>query len=91
MVPEDLNKFDKEGNNEKFWCVHGIHRLEAMKKLNAMNKLKDIPGFPKDRMIICFILRVYAPGLTNYINIKANDLAAEHQSKASNESLFFVF
>jgi hypothetical protein len=91
VIPADLTKYDEDGTNEKYWVVHGIHRLEAMKKLDAMNKIKPIPGFPSKRSLICFILKVDSPSLTNYINIKCNDLASGFQSRASNEALLFVY
>ena len=91
VVPADLTKYAQDGTNDKYWVVHGVHRLEAMKKLDTMNKIKPVPGFPENKGILCFILKVNAPSLTNYINIKCNDLAADFQSKASHESLFFVF
>ena len=91
MVPADLIKFERDGTDDKFWVVHGAHRMEAMKKLDVMNKKKEVSGFPKDRTILCYILKVNAPSLTNYINIKCNDLASNFQSRASNEALFFVY
>ena len=91
VVPSDLARFDKEGCDDKFWVVHGQHRFEAVKKMDAINQTKAIAGFPQDRSILCYIIRVSAPSLTNYLNIKSNDIAFEFQTKASNESLFFVY
>ena len=91
VVPANLAKFEKDGTDDNYWVVHGVHRLEAMKELEKRNQLKEIEGFPKDKTILCCILKVSAPSLKNYINIKANDLASEFQSRASNESLLFVY
>ena len=91
VVPADLARFVKDGDNDKFWVVHGVHRLEAMKKLDKLNKIKPIPGFPSSRAMLCFILQVDSPSLTNYVNVKCNDIAQGFQSRSSNESLLFVF
>jgi len=91
VVPADLDRFVKDGENDKFWVVHGVHRLLAMKKLDILNKINPIPGFPSSSGMLCFILQVDSPSLTNYVNIKCNDLAQGFQSRSSNESLLFVF
>ena len=52
MVPSNLAKFDKEGTDDKFWVISGVHRYEAMKKLDSMNMTKKIVGFPSDRKIV---------------------------------------
>ena len=91
VVPANLEKFQLEGNDEKFLVVHGVHRFEAFKKVDAINKIKPVPGFPEDRTILCFILNVNSPSLTNYASIKCNDLASNFQSSASNEALFFIY
>ena len=91
VVPSDLDKFVREKTNDKYWVVHGQHRLEAMKKLSILNNVKPIPGFPPESGIMCFILQVDSPSLMNYLNIKVNDLAHAFQSRSSNESLLFVY
>ena len=93
VIPADIERFEREGDDEHFWVVHGAHRFEAMKKVDLIHrsKTKAVPGFPEDRSIMCFILKVDAASLTNYLNIKCNDLATEFQSSASNEALFFVY
>ena len=93
VVPTDIERFDREGDDDHFFVVHGAHRFEAFKKVdvyNSVNKDKPVCGFPKDRSITCFILKVNAASLTNYVNIKCNDISTKFQSSASNEALIFV-
>ena len=91
VVPADLIGFEIDGSNDNFWVIHGRHRLEALKKLDEMRKLQDLPGFPEDRSIQCYILKVSAPSLSNYFNIRSNDLSSDFQTRTSNEELFFVY
>ena len=91
VVPADLVRFENDGTNDRYWVVHGLHRLGAIKKLLEQNKMIGVPGFPQDRTILCYILKVDAPSLANYVNVKSNDLASEFQSRASRESLFFIY
>ena len=91
VIPVDLEKFEREGEDEHYYVVHGVHRYLALKKVDTINRTRPVLGFPEDRSILCFILKVNSASLTNYINLKNNDLASEFQSSASNESLFFIY
>ena len=92
VIPANVERFETDGEDEHYFVVHGVHRFEAMKKVDIIHRSgKPVAGFPEDRSILCFILKVNSASLTNYINYKNNDLAAEFQSSASNESLFFVY
>ena len=91
VIPVNLERFEREGEDEGYYVVHGVHRYLALKKVDNINRTRPVSGFPEDRSILCFILKVNSASLTNYINLKNNDLASEFQSSASNESLFFVY
>ena len=91
VVPVSPDKFQLEDNDDKYYVVHGVHRFEAIKKVDAINKIKSVPGFPEDRSILCFILKVNTASLSNYLNIKCNDIASSFQSSSSNEALFFIY
>ena len=91
VVPSDLEAFERDGTSDSFWVIHGRHRYQALKKIQRMNKLQELPGFPSDRTIQCFVLKVNAPSLSNYFNVRSNDLSTAHQSATTNEELFYVY
>ena len=83
---------DVEGGKEECFVIHGNHRYAALKQLDALGKFESLPGITK-RDIPCYVVGAgnNDPALGIYCQIRANDMATDHQSKAELHELIYVY
>ena len=83
---------DEEFSEEnKYSVVDGVHRVKALKLIEAQGKLDQLPGM-EDGKVQCFLLtKTGDPAIDNYCNIRANQQARAQQSEGGLNELVYVF
>ena len=90
VAPADTTNFNRQKLSEnKYVVVSGIHRLAALKKLDAKGEMRTL-NCMKDGVIPCYIINPLNPQVLCYENLKSNDLEATYAAKAQLEDLLFV-
>ena len=90
VCPKDYDQFDLNGEADVYYVVHGSHRWAAMKLLEQRGLLSKLPGMV-DKKVACFVIKKATAVVTNYCNLRSNDLAAEYQSNPRIYQIIFVY
>ena len=91
VVPSDFDTFNKGSYEGKYSVIHGRHRLLALQKLQEHGRLGELPNFPGNGNVQCYIMKISAASNSNYFTIRANDLSSSFQSCTTFEELFYVY
>lgn len=91
VVPSNLEAFNKGDYEGDYHVIHGRHRLLALQKLVEHNRLGDLPNFPVNGKVQCYLMKISAASSSNYYTIRANDLSFNYQSCTTYEELFYVY
>ena len=92
VCPENLDEYEKADKIDQleFLVVAGQHRLAALKELDRLGKLENLPGI-KNRKIPCYVCTASSAASTNYANIRSNDTSSKFKTTANNEDLLFIY
>ena len=75
----------------QFSVVDGVHRLKALKLIEAQGKFDQLPGMEEGK-VQCFLLtKTGDPAIDNYCNIRSNEQSRAQQSEGGLNELVYVF
>ena len=90
VCPSNFEQFEETGEAEIYHVVHGTHRLAALKLLDERGHLTELPGMT-DKKVACYVIKKATAVVSNYCNMRSNDLASEYPSNPHIYQMVFVY
>ena len=90
VSPSDFEAYENSGDCDQFYVIHGSHRLSAFEVLNKQGLLLKLPGM-KGNLIACSVIKRTTAILTNYCNVRCNDLEANVKTEVPVYHMIFIY